>query len=359
MHYEYLCELGNALVKNPDICVTYISVKDYNYRDQIRFPLLDLYPDYSTMNLKVRKLIAHLKALATLSRELMVKRPDVFHVQGFRHASLDWPVLLIANACGIKVVLTVHNLLPHESKTSDRFVYKFMYKLADQLIAHTKHTATKLAETMGVDGTKIVIIPHGRLDFQVDLSMTKLEARKALELAENDTVLLYFGRIRHYKGVDLLVEAVKRLHNPKAKLIIAGKDNIGLGQTIDGIPSIIFNGNFIDPKDVNMYFRAADLVVLPYRKIDQSGVLLLAMAAERPVLGTKVGGIQEIIQDGMNGFLCEAGSSEALRAKLSEVLSDKRRLAEVGENAKKYADEMFGWDRIASKTVDLYRQLIR
>ena len=358
-HYEYLCGLGNALEQISELRVTFFSVEDFYCRDYIKFQLIDQYPDSARFRGKFSKLLPHLRAVASFMGKLVSDRPDVLHVQAFRHHGIDWPILITAKLLGTRIVLTVHNLLPHETKLGDRPIFKLIYRFVDHLIAHTHHTAAKLVEQMNVKPDKITIIPHGTLEFQLRPAINRKAARNYLSIREDVTVLLFFGRIREYKGVDLLVEAVQRIDDPTVKLVIAGRDSIGLGSRIGTDDRIVFHGDFIDNSEVRYYFAAADLVVLPYRKIDQSGVLLLAISSGRPVLGTNVGGIGEIIEDGVNGFLCEPDNGESLTDKLAEILARRSDLDAIGEKCKKSVNDNFCWDSVATQTAAVYRDLTR
>ncbi len=359
IHYEYLCGLGNALEKEEILDVICFSTEDYCYREFVNFDLVDQYTDSKRYRTKFAKLLPHLRASASFIGKMISRRPNILHVQGFRHPAMDWPMLILAKLVGTRTIVTVHNFLPHESKRFDWLIYRLIYWLADHLIAHTEHTARKLAELTGISWEKLSIIPHGTLEFQHHPHIDKDAAREQLEIPEEKTVVLSFGRIRHYKGVDLLIEAVKRLDDPHLLLLIAGNDSMHLKASLTEADPIVFHDGFVDPGRVRLYFAAADLVALPYRKIDQSGVLLLALSSGCPVLATRVGGIKEVIEDGINGFLCGPNDVDALTERLADALASPSELRRIGENGRRTANETFGWESIARQTASLYQDLVK
>jgi glycosyltransferase involved in cell wall biosynthesis len=168
-------------------------------------------------------------------------------------------------------------------------------------------------------------------------------------------VVLFFGLLRPYKGVDVLLEAWRRADRPPgAQLWIAGMPRMD----VSGVHGADVRTalRFVSASELAGAFRAADLVVLPYREIDQSGVLFTALAFGKPLLLSAVGGFPEIAATGA-AELVPPGDPDALAGALTALLADPERRARMAAAARAAADGAYGWDAIARRTLALYEAL--
>jgi glycosyltransferase involved in cell wall biosynthesis len=205
------------------------------------------------------------------------------------------------------------------------------------------------------------VIPHGAFEHLTAPPPGAL-VPPALEGLDGRRVVLFFGLVRPYKGVDLLVEAFAATPED-AVLLVVGMPRmpieplerrareLGIGERVRFVP------RFVPDEELPSYFRRADVVALPYREIDQSGVLYTALAFGSPLLVSAVGGFPEIAGRGA-ARLVEPGSLESLRAGLIELLADDGRRRAMGDAAQRLAHGEHSWDAVAETTERLYRQLL-
>ncbi len=251
-------------------------------------------------------------------------------------------------------VFTVHNLLPHERETISSTFFREVYQQMDGLIFHTQYTQELFTKWFSDIQTKTAVIPLGEYGF--------FPADEE-NFQEKENTLLFFGNIRAYKGLDLLLEAMPIIRQaiPEAQLQIVGQALEPFQRYEQQIqkhnlePWIDVRLGYQPDKDIPRIFRSASVVVLPYREIDQSAVLLLALAMGCPVIATRVGGIAEVIRDQETGVLVEPDDPLSLAEAVIGLLHDREKRKRLGEAARRDVEERFSWNRIAQKTEDFYK----
>jgi len=213
-----------------------------------------------------------------------------------------------------------HNVLPHESGSLQSLTARFGLGGMDGFIVHSSHDVDALAGLLGQGRIRDRAAEafHPLYDQFPGADLPKSEARQRLDIDPDDRIVLCFGLIRPYKGVDVLLEAARRLTDlPRLKLLIvgevySGRDNLMEMIKLLPMTMVRFEDRFVGDDEVAPYFRAADLVVLPYRAATQSGIVPIAYHCRRPVLATLVGGLPDIIDEGRSGFLVEPGRPDLL-----------------------------------------------
>lgn len=209
--------------------------------------------------------------------------------------------------CGCRVILICDNVIPHEKRPFDELLTRYMLDSADAFVVMTKSVLADLRRFRPEAPAELVRHP---LYTHFGEPMTKAEARRRLGWLPEERVLLFFGYIRRYKGLDLLLEAMPEIHRTTgARLVVLGEfyedrapyDRIIEALGIGGIVTML--GNYAPNDEVAVHFCASDLTVLPYRSATQSGIVQVAYQVERPVLCTRVGGLEEMIEDGATGLL--------------------------------------------------------
>lgn len=210
-----------------------------------------------------------------------------------------------------KCIGLIHNMLPHEKSRLDRIVPPYFVKVMDGFVALSDSVLSDV-ENMDKRHKPKVFVPHPLYDHFGEIE-DKLLAINKLNLDKNYRYILFFGLVRAYKGLDLLIEAFAdgRLRKYPVKLIVAGEfyddpkpyfeqiERLGLKE------HIIINNEYIPDGKVKDYFNAADIVVQPYKSATQSGVTQVAYHFEKPMLVTHVGGLREIVLDGKVGYVVE------------------------------------------------------
>ncbi len=271
---------------------------------------------------------------------------EVVHFQWLSVQQLDGRLL----PRGRPLVLTAHDVLPREPRPGQREAQRRLYERFDAIVAHSQHGRGRLIEELGVEPARVHVIPHGAFAHLA-------EAPQAPPPFETDKpVVLFFGLMRPYKGIDVLLEAWREVQD--AELWIAGMPRMDISALRAAAPANVrFVPRFITDQQLPPYFRRADLIVLPYREIEQSGVLFTALAFGKPLLLSDVGGFGEIAAAGAARAV-PPGDPLALRTALIELLDDPAKLAALAARSRQLASGEYGWDGIAQRTLALYRELL-
>jgi glycosyltransferase involved in cell wall biosynthesis len=273
---------------------------------------------------------------------------DVVHFQWLTVQHLDGRLL----PRGRPLVLTAHDILPREARPGQRAAQRRLYEHFDAIVVHSDHGRRRLTGELGVDGERVHVIPHGAFEHLAAVAVPDVPPPFATE----QPVVLCFGLMRPYKGIDLLLEAWRGID--AAELWVAGMPRMDISALqASAPPGVRFVPRFIGDDELPAYFRRADLVVLPYREIDQSGVLFTALAFGKPLLLSDVGGFPEVAATGAARTF-PAGAAEALHDALSELLGDPAALAALGEHARAAAAGPYSWQAIGRRTLALYESLL-
>ena len=244
-------------------------------------------------------------------------------------------------------VLTAHDVLPREPRPGQLRGQRRLYERMDAVVVHSEHGRRRLVDELGLDAARVHVIPHG--------AFTHLAGAAAAEppWRTDKPVVLFFGLLRPYKGLDVLLEAWDG--SVDAELWIVGRPfGVELPDTLP--PGVRVLPRFVSDAEVAGLFRRADVVVLPYREIDQSGVLFTALAFGRPLVLSDVGGFPEVAATGA-AELVPAGDAAALRHALAAVVADPARRAELAAAAERAAAAEYSWDAIAEQHLALYASL--
>jgi len=277
---------------------------------------------------------------------------------------------------GKKLVFTAHNvnagIRDDDDNSLNRFSLKVMYKIVDQIIVHTNNMKDLLIQDFGVSEGKVAVIQYGINDMVFESNLTRKEARGKLGLEEDEKIALFFGNIVPYKGLEYLLMALakQRNCNDSIRLIIAGKQDRNYGKYFESIKEIIKSQDLkgyiiekvghIPDKDIEIYFKTADVLVLPYKYIFQSGVLFLAYNFGLPVIASDVGSLREFIDEGKTGFICKPENVSDLYEKINEYFESDlfKNLDKNREEIRNNAKEKYSWEKIGKKTVELYKRLV-
>jgi glycosyltransferase involved in cell wall biosynthesis len=281
---------------------------------------------------------------------------DVVHYQWLTVPALDVRLLPPRRPR----VMTAHYILPPRPSRRQVHSARRVFGGMDAVVAHSEHGAARLRDQVGLDAAKVRVIPHGAFDY-----LTKLPAEKPLtaelEGAEGPVVLC-FGLLRPYKGIENLIEAYGRAKGAAgAELWIVGNPRMDVEplrrQAREAGGRVRTVTRFVDEAEIPAIFRRADLVVLPYLDAEHSGVLYTALAFGKPLLLSAVGGFPEVAAAGA-ARLVPPGDIGALAAALQELLGDEAARAELAAAATRAAAGPYSWDEAARLHLDLYRDLL-
>jgi glycosyltransferase involved in cell wall biosynthesis len=314
---------------------------------------------------RLLKLAEHVPDMLRYRRAALAA--DVVHFQWLAVQQLDSRLLpggRGAQAWGRPpLVLTAHDVLPREGGARRRAAQRRLYDRFDALVVHSEHGRARLTQELGVDAARVHVIPHGVFAHLAEQSA----GEHPLALGEpaappafhtDKPVVLFFGLLRPYKGLDVLLDAWKGIEN--AELWIVGMPRMDISSLLADLDrsSVRFVPRFVSDAELPGYFRRADLVVLPYREIEQSGVLFTALAFGKPVLVSDVGGFAELAAAGAARAV-PPGDASALHGALVELLGDRAALAALAQRARALAAGDYAWETIARRTLALYESLLR
>jgi glycosyltransferase involved in cell wall biosynthesis len=299
----------------------------------------------------------------------------VFHFHVFETNLLTLFNVILARILLGKVTLTIHDVYSFSnprssgSRTSQRrasIMITLIYALTDLILTHNKFSKMEISKSNPNIISRIHIVPHGNYTPFITIQKDKEKSREHLDLPTKKTILLFFGMIKKVKGLEVLLKALRKVvdTNPDTVLLIAGKpwkNNFKFYQQIiaenDLSENIILHTKFIAHKEVAYYYSASDLVILPYKKIYQSGVLMMTWSYERPALASDLPPFKEVITDNENGFLFSSEDVDDLASRLNQILSNKDNLEKVRVNGNRLINKRFGWDEIGRLTKEAYQTL--
>lgn len=246
-----------------------------------------------------------------------------------------------------RIVFICHNVIEHETSAFRRFITKRVLGRGHAFIVHSSPEARNLKQVLPRADIKVCSLPA--LELCKSAAVDRREAREKLGLGANGRVLLFFGFVRHYKGLDILIEALPRIRERRdATLLVAGefwRDRDEYLQRIEKLGldgCVLVHDRYIRNEEISLYFAAADVVVLPYRSATGTGVVPLAYSFGVPVVAGAVGCLPEVVRDGETGFLVPPENPEALAGAVVRCLEEET-LAALGRCALAER-EKFSWD---------------
>ena len=308
-------------------------------------------------SLKLIKLIAY---HARLIWYVLVRPRRIVHVIGTFRFELLMGVLegILFRLIGRRYYLTVHNIVPHDSnKSGHKRLYRFIYRIPHKLIVHTERMRKELIGDFGIDPEKIITMHHGLNDAVPDVSLTQSECRRQLGITGQGPVLLFFGNVAPYKGLDILLDALQ--DNENVRLLIAGKaksaeyhkeikERIRTHSQRERITERL---GWVENDLVPVYLCAADALVMPYRHIDQSGVLFLGLRYGIPIIAFNVGAIKEYVPDSV-GVVTDDQSVDGLKSAIKKFCSNQD--AYDRRHILAHADS-YRWDNVIEPVIQLYK----
>jgi glycosyltransferase involved in cell wall biosynthesis len=226
-----------------------------------------------------------------------------------------------------QVTIICHNVLPHEQRVWDRLIARSVLRLADQTVVQS--TSEKDTLLALVPHSRVAVIPHPLYDMLAQDGVSRETARERLGIAADLAVLLFFGFVREYKGLSFLIDALPAVRKvfPDVRLFVVGEfwqDKRSYEKQIEALglgDNIILVDRYVPNEEVPTYFRAADLVTLPYTAATQSGVLQLALGFGLPVVATRVGGLAEAVVEDEDVVLVEPANAAALSSAILAFLA--------------------------------------
>jgi glycosyltransferase involved in cell wall biosynthesis len=312
--------------------------------------------------------IAHVFDTRNLLAKLREFRPDVIHFQWAPLPVVDRhyiPLMRRVAPC----VLTVHDSAPFNGNPRSGLQLAGAVSIMqsfDRLIVHTEAAAERL-RGYGLAAEKIRRIPHGPLDSADSAERASLAAPRAERAPEDPVRILLFGRIKPYKGVDVLLLAAAQLSERARKRVrihIVGQPFMDMApletliRQLGIAAQVQLEPRFVADAEVASLLGAADIIALPYREIDASGVLMTAISAGVPIVASKVGLFAELLEDGRHGRLVAVEDHVGLGRALEQLVLDDALRARMGAAVRELRDALPSWQSIAGLTTQLYAELL-
>jgi glycosyltransferase involved in cell wall biosynthesis len=314
---------------------------------------------------RILKLLESTLNLSALTVRFLLSPPDVVHVQYLpmllSRLPLDLWFVQFCRRRGSKIVLTAHDLLPHDTGEAHKQTFRDLYRMVDGIICHSDNIRTRLRDEFSVPEEKIAVIPHG--PFFYDLPTTNSEQTlRSFDLEPGKLIVLWQGIIFPYKGIDLLLNAWQHVEasNDNVSLLIVGTGAPEFAQQIReqisslGLKHVQLHLRFVSSEELVALYRAADIVVYPYRAITTSGALATGLALGKTIIASDLPVFRELLTDRENALLVDPNNAAELAAALIALSTDSRLRSQLAANvlAMHFGDE--SWLSIANRTKDFY-----
>jgi D-inositol-3-phosphate glycosyltransferase len=375
-HYAY--GLTKVLLSR-EIAVDLIGSDEHNFPEfsnSAAFRYLNLRGSVKSAVAFYKKVLRLLYYYVRLICYAAAAKPKLFHILWNNKVEIFDRTLLMLyyRWLGKKIVLTAHNVNAGRRDCKDtvlnRATLGIQYGLCHHIFVHTERMKEELRREFGVWPDRITVIPFGINNAVPNTDLSSREARKRLGLESEEKIILFFGRITPYKGLEVLIEAFRQIlpHDRSYRLIIAGRpENCGgywnmLRQTIGALDKkgqVLLKDSFIPDDQIQMYFKAADVFVLPYRHIYQSGVLFLGQSFGTPVIAANIGSFADEIIEGKTGFVFTSGDPASLASTVERYFASElyAQLDSCREKIRALAAEAHSWEGVGQLTASVYSSL--
>jgi glycosyltransferase involved in cell wall biosynthesis len=369
----YTAYLSRALLKEDvDLMVGsisyYLDPTCFSSRDLKLDPgLLDVVGKFPLPRLprRILKLLESIINLAALTVRFLISPPDIIHVQYlpmvFARLPFDLWFVQICRKRGVEIILTVHDLVPHDTGQKHKQTCIDLYQMVDGIICHSDNVRKSLGAEFSVPEEKITVIPHGPFFYDLP-STTADQTLRSFDLEPEKLLVLWQGIIFPYKGVDLLLNAWQQVeaNNDNARLLIAGTGAPEFIEQIHdqigrlGLKHVALHLRFVSTEELVALYRAADVVVYPYRAITTSGALATGLALGKTIVASNLPVFRELLTDRENALLVDPQNTAALAAALTELSRDSALRQQLAANVQAMDFGDRSWLSIAKKTKDFY-----
>jgi D-inositol-3-phosphate glycosyltransferase len=369
-----------AALTSEGISVDFIGSDDLNVPQVVTNPrvnFLNLRGDQRSDASPFAKAGRVLKYYLRLVRYAATAQPKLFHLLwNNKFEFFDRTLLMLYyKLLGKQVVFTAHNINAGKRDSNDswlnRLSLEIQYELCDHIFVHTRPMKTELVADLRIPEDKVSVIPFGINNTVPNTSLSSPEAKRRLGVNSSDKTLLFFGNIAPYKGLEYLVAAFTELlkKDRTYRLLIVGspkgcKDYWNqIRQTIadSGVEDrVIARIEYVPDEATELYFKAADVLILPYTRVFQSGVLFLGYSFGLPAIASDVGSLREEIIEGQTGFVFKSQDSSDLARKIDKYFKSElfRNLETCRTKIKQYANERYSWNKVAAITMAVYSNLL-
>ena len=369
-----------AALTSAGISVDFIGSDDLRVAELLnnqRVKFLNLRGDQRPEASPLAKVVRVLSYYGKLLVYAATARPKLFHILWNNKFQIFDRTLLMFyyKFLGKKIAFTAHNVNAGKRDSNDsrlnRLSLKIQYDLSDHIFVHTNGMKSELVADFGIPEGKVSVIPFGINNTVPNTALTPAEAKQLLGLTANDKCLLFFGNIAPYKGLEYLAAAFSELlrKDHTYRLLIVGKPKgpesywnqvrraLARGGIGDRLIEVI---EYVPDETTEIYFKAADVLILPYAHVFQSGVLFLGYSFGLPAIAADVGNLKEEIIEGKTGFVFKPRNPSDLARKIDEYFKSElfQNLETRRAQIREYANEQYSWSTVAATTTAVYSELL-
>ena len=331
--------------------------KENNCNHNISYKLLF---KYSAKN-KIFKYFSYMFSLIVLGYNIIRDKPHIVHVQWIKVWHLDVQLQVLCKLVGSKYIITAHNVVPHKYNNKYLFRYWLHYKMCTAIIVHDNNTKHIMVNNYKIEDVNVSVIPHGYLRYKYNEERVDILIKEYETLYKNNKIMIaMLGAQSKYKGTDIFVDTIAGYDNDDNIIWIIWGKNINIEYTkIIKKTNVIIKDEYISDEEFVAIMRCSDVIVLPYRTISQSGILMTAIAERTPVIVSKNGGLSDPIKYGNIGWVLTENTVRELDSTLNKVISNKEFVA-IKNNILEWdkVEKQYSWENIALNTATLYDKVL-
>lgn len=308
-----------------------------------------IFNDKVTVN-KIPSVGRHGYRIDLIIKHILATKPDIIHITVIHPFII--PLLSTLKKVA-PIVLTVHDVILHSDQQNFvvNMTTNIISRYADMNFVHSEKLKSELSKKRITD-SKIAVVPHGDYSFFNNLGKE--------EIIEEENIVLFFGRILKYKGIDYLIKSEPLISSkiPNFKIVIAGDGDFSpYKKLIKNQDNFVIINEYIPDERVPELFQKASVVVLPYIEASQSGIIPIAYSFKKPVIATDVGSLSEVVINGVTGFIVPPSDIHELANAIIEILSNKNIRKNMGDAAYEFMIKEMSWNEVAKKTFEEYIKL--
>lgn len=316
--------------------------------------------NYSSKKNKILKLLSYSISSIRIMFAILIKRPEKVHYQWFKVYKLDYVILkLLKYLSKCEIIHTAHNILPHDTGDKYKSIHSRIYHIVDKIIVHTEISKIEFGKLYPeIDPDKIFVIPHGLLDLSFNETynhFSKSKVMRKYNLPKNKIIVSFLGFLSYYKGIDIFSETISEVNNEELYFLVAGN-----GKTIDThIDSylkeeerVTYINRYLEDNEFLELINVSDIIVLPYRDISQSGLLLTALNYNKLIMTSGVGGLSEPFNIGNVGWIVKSNEFQHYTVILNKI--NREMLTDFDKEEWNKLHKFYSWLDIAKKTKNCY-----